>query len=122
MRRALDETSRRREKQLRFNEEHGIVPQGVKKEVRDLIDGVYVPPETPSAGTGDAAKLEAMGEKQVAKEIKKLEKAMLEYARNLEFEKAARARDQLLALKEKLFGAGGRHADEEALSAPDGGA
>jgi len=118
MRRALDETTRRREKQLRFNEERGIVPQGVKKEVRDLIDGVYAPSNDTDGGDAvEAARYEAMGEKQMAKEIRKLEKAMLEYARNLEFEKAARARDQLLALKRKVFGAGGQQADEDALNA-----
>ena len=118
MRRALDETTRRREKQLLFNEERGIVPQGVKKEVRDLIDGVYAPSDGMDGDDSlEAARFEAMGEKQIAKEIKKLEKAMLEYARNLEFEKAAQARDQLLALKQKVFGAGGQQADEDALNA-----
>ncbi len=119
MTRAIGETTRRRDKQLLFNETNGIVPQGVRKEVRDLIDGVYAPGGDQEALklSVDAARFEAMGEKQMAKEIKRLEKAMLEHARNLEFEKAAQARDQLLALKEKVFGAGGQQADREALGA-----
>ncbi|WP_345250596.1 excinuclease ABC subunit UvrB [Pigmentiphaga soli] len=117
MRRAIDETNRRREKQLLFNQEHGITPKGVRKEVRELIDGVYAAGDVDIARLADEARFEAMGEKQMAREIRKLEKAMLEYARNLEFEKAAKARDQLLALKEKAFGAGGQQADQEALDA-----
>lgn len=119
MEKAMGETQRRREKQILFNAENGIVPRGVKKEVRDLIDGVYAPNGDQEADklSIEAAKYEAMGEKQVGKEIKRLEKAMLEHARNLEFEKAAQARDQLTALKERLFGAGGQQADIEALGA-----
>lgn len=104
MRRALDETERRRVKQQAFNLEHGIVPRGVKKEVRELIDGVF-DPQARSAERGAAAPdYEAMSEKDLAREIKRLEKQMYEHAKNLEFEKAARVRDQLATLKQQVFG------------------
>ena len=109
MQKAIDETNRRRAKQMVFNREHGIVPRGVRKEVRELIDGVI---DTGGArgelkAAEAAADYAVMSEKQVAKEIKRLEKAMFDYAKNLEFEKAARTRDQLAVLREKVFGAGG---------------
>ena len=109
MRLAIDETARRREKQTQFNLEHGITPRGVNKQVRDLIDGVYAPSgdQEASKASEDALRMEAMGEKQLAKEIKRLEKAMLDHAKNLEFEQAAKARDQLAKLKEHVFGASG---------------
>lgn len=107
MRRAIDETERRRAKQIAFNAEHHITPRSVVKQVRDLIDGVY----SEKAGKAAArqqeiqnAWAEDMSEKDLAKEIKRLEKDMLEHARNLEFEQAARARDQLAALREKVLG------------------
>jgi excinuclease ABC subunit B len=110
MKLAIDETARRREKQTQFNLENGIVPRGVSKQVRDLIDGVYAPSGDQEAtkASEDAARVEAMGEKQLAKEIKRLEKAMLDHAKNLEFEQAAKARDQLAKLKEHVFGASGK--------------
>ena len=109
MTRAMGETERRRDKQIAFNLEHGIVPRSIVKKIRDLIDGVY------SEKSGkDVQKLELekalvedMSEKDVAREIKRLEKSMVEHARNLEFEKAARVRDQLHILKEQAFGAPG---------------
>ena len=109
MRRALDETARRRGRQEAFNTEHGIVPRGVVKEVRELIDGVYNPTaEREGRKAAEAsANYEVMSEKQVAREIKRLEKQMFEHAKNLEFEKAARVRDQLALLREQVFGAGG---------------
>ncbi len=112
MKKAMGETERRRAKQIAFNAEHGITPRGIVKEVRDLIDGVY---SDKGAGT-DAqvlaaevarARVEDMSEKDVAREIKRLEKLMLEHARNLEFEQAARVRDQLQVLKQRAFGAPG---------------
>ncbi len=110
MKLAIDETARRREKQTQFNLEQGITPRGVNKQVRDLIDGVYAPGADQDAARAseDALRVEAMGEKQLAKEIKRLEKAMLDHAKNLEFEQAARARDQLAKLKEQVFGASGK--------------
>jgi excinuclease ABC subunit B len=111
MRRAIDETERRRAKQLAYNAEHGIVPRGIRKQVKELIDGVVAE----KSGKDDlrlaqqAAEVEAMSEKDLGKRIKALEKQMLEFAKNLEFEKAARVRDQLAQLREQAFGAGGAH-------------
>ena len=107
MKRAIGETERRRVKQMAFNEANGITPAGIRKEIRELIDGVYSPHEARQEQlvAQETAKYEAMSEKQVSKEIKRLEKMMIEYAKNLEFEKAAQVRDQLGILKEQLFGA-----------------
>ncbi len=108
MRAAIDETNRRRAKQMRFNQDRGIVPRGVHKQVRELIDGVYDPAPARAAlkAASEAADYVVMDEKQVAREIKRLEKLMFEHAKNLEFEKAARVRDQLAVLREQVFGAG----------------
>src|SRR5512139_114790 len=109
MRKAIGETERRRVKQMAFNAEHGIVPQGIRKQVRDLIDGVV----SDKAARDDlqraqaAAEVEALSEKDLGKRIKLLEKQMLEHAKNLEFEKAARIRDQLALLREQAFGGPG---------------
>ncbi|MBN9427786.1 MAG: UvrB/UvrC motif-containing protein, partial [Burkholderiales bacterium] len=109
MRRALDETGRRRTKQLAFNAQHGIVPRGVSKQVRELIDGVYDPQQARQElkAAEQQSQYETMSEKRVAKEIKRLEKQMLDHAKNLEFEKAAQVRDQLAALKQRFFGSNG---------------
>ncbi|NEX61763.1 excinuclease ABC subunit UvrB [Noviherbaspirillum galbum] len=109
MKRAIGETERRRAKQIAFNEANGITPKGIKKEIRELIDGVYSPHEARQEllVAEGVAKYESMSEKQVSKEIKRLEKLMLEHSKNLEFEKAAQVRDQLHLLKEQLFGAPG---------------
>jgi len=109
MKKAMGETERRRNRQIAHNEANGITPRSIVKQVRDLIDGVY------SEKTGkemakldlERAKVEDMSEKDIAREIKRLEKQMLEHARNLEFEKAARVRDQLALLREQAFGASG---------------
>jgi len=109
MQKAIDETERRRAKQIAHNLAMGIVPKALNKKVRDLIDGVV------SAKTENdeikaakaAAEFEAMSEKDLGKRIKALEKQMLDHARNLEFEKAARVRDQLAQLREQAFGAPG---------------
>jgi excinuclease ABC subunit B len=109
MRKAIDETERRRVKQMAYNEANGVVPKAIVKRVKDLIDGVY------SEKSGKEAKqlevrqrqveeVQELSEKEMAKEIKRLEKEMLEFARNLEFEQAARARDQLAALKTRMLG------------------
>ncbi|MFZ2391124.1 excinuclease ABC subunit UvrB [Rhodoferax sp.] len=112
MRKAIDETQRRRVKQVAHNLAHGITPRSIVKEVRDLIDGVYSEKAGKEAEKleRDAlqrAQVEDMSEKDIAREIKRLEKLMMEHARNLEFEKAARVRDQLAILKEQAFGASG---------------
>ncbi len=112
MQRAIGETNRRRVKQVEHNLAHGITPRSIVKEVRDLIDGVYSEKAGREADKleRDAmqrAQVEDMSEKDIAREIKRLEKLMLEHARNLEFEKAARVRDQLGILKEQVFGAAG---------------
>ena len=106
MQRAIAETSRRREKQIGFNAEHGITPRGVSKRIKDIIDGVYDAEsvQTELKAAQQQAVYEAMDAKMVAREIKRLEKSMLECARNLEFEKAAAARDDLFRLKEQIFG------------------
>ena len=112
MKRAMAETERRRQKQLAHNTEHGITPVGVTKRIKDIIDGVY-----DSAGlqrelrvAQEVAKYEAMSEKALAREIKRLEKAMQEHAKNLEFEQAAAARDELFRLKQMVFGDSGHDA------------
>ena len=109
MKRAMDETERRRNKQLAFNKANNITPIGVKKQIRELIDGVYKVDEARAElmAALEQAKYESMSEKQISKEIKRLEKLMFDHSKNLEFEKAAQVRDQLHLLKEQLFGAPG---------------
>ncbi len=109
MRKAIDETERRRAKQIAFNTANGITPRGVVKRIKDIIDGVYDPNEVKAElmAAEERARYEDMSEKQVAKEIKRLEKKMLDHAKNLEFEQAAQVRDQLSKLKQQVFGAAG---------------
>jgi excinuclease ABC subunit B len=102
IKKALRETERRRSKQRAYNEQHRITPKGVMKRIKDLIDGVYDVSAAQEAR--EEARFEAMSEKQLAREIKALEKKMLEHAKNLEFEQAAAARDRLAELKKKVFG------------------
>lgn len=105
MRRAMDEMTRRREKQLLFNQKNNVTPRGVHKRIKDLIDGVYsiesAQQDLKSAQVN--ARYDAMNELQLTKEIKRLEKKMLSAAKNLEFEQAAQYRNELKALKSKLF-------------------
>ncbi len=112
MERAIGETERRRKKQIAHNLQQGITPRAIVKKVRDLIDGVYSEKAGKEAerlerDAEQRALVEDMSEKDVSREIKRLEKLMMEHARNLEFEKAARVRDQLGILKEQAFGAPG---------------
>ena len=115
---AMDETERRRTKQIAFNAAHGIVPRTVTKRIKDIIDGVYASEDTKSlvrvAEAG--ADYAAMDEKSLARAIRRLEKEMQEHARNLEFEKAAAARDELFRLRRRAFGA-----DEHGSAATPGG-
>jgi excinuclease ABC subunit B len=105
MRRALEETERRRNKQLSYNTARGITPRGVSKRIKDIIEGVYDHEEARSQRkvAQAEARYAEMDEKALTREVKQLEKAMLDAARNLEFERAAQLRDQLKALKERLF-------------------
>jgi excinuclease ABC subunit B len=105
MRRALAETERRRSKQLSYNTARGITPRGVSKRIKDIIEGVYDHEEARSQlkVAQAEARYAAMDDKALTREVKQLEKAMLEAARNLEFERAAQLRDQLRTLKERLF-------------------
>jgi excinuclease ABC subunit B len=106
MKAAIGETTRRRNRQLAWNEKMGITPIGVQKRIKDLIDGVY------DADSGKKqlraaqtrAKYVSMPEKDMERELKHIERDMLAAARNLEFEKAAELRDRLLELKEAMFG------------------
>ena len=112
MKKAIDETVRRRARQVAHNLAHGITPRSIVKEVRDLIDGVYSEKAGKEAerlerDAMQRAQVEDMSEKDISREIKRLEKLMMEHARNLEFEKAARVRDQLGILKAQAFGAPG---------------
>lgn len=112
MKKAMGETERRRAKQIAHNEAHGITPRAIVKQVKDLIDGVYSEKAGKDAQRLEQealqrARVEDMSEKDIAREIKRLEKQMLEHARNLEFEQAARVRDQLARLKDQAFGAHG---------------
>ena len=109
MRRAMDETERRRMRQIAFNTEHGITPRSVSKRIRDIIDGVYDQAAQArelkaSEDNQSGEALKEMNEKQLTREIKRLEQAMGKCAQNLEFEKAAQLRDELFRAKALLFG------------------
>ncbi len=107
MKLAIDETNRRRGVQMAFNEANGITPVGITKRVKDMIDGVYDKDEVQRErkAAQDQANYESLSEKQILKEMKRLEKAMHDAAKNLEFEKAAEFRDQLKKLRVKFYGA-----------------
>jgi excinuclease ABC subunit B len=112
MKRAMTETERRRNKQLAHNLAQGITPKSVHKRIKDIIDGIY--DEETAAGrkaelkaAQTRARYDALSEKELSKEIKRLEKEMTDAARNLEFEKAAAARDELFRLRKQVFGAEG---------------
>jgi len=106
MKAAIGETTRRRNKQLEWNAKMGITPIGVQKRIKDLIDGVYDADEgRKQLRTAQTkARYESMPEKDMEKELKHLERDMLDAARNLEFERAAQLRDRLIELKEAMFG------------------
>ena len=105
MRRAIDETERRRDIQLQFNKDNNITPRTVNKRIKDLIDGVY-DIESEQQNLKDEkiqARYDSMSEKQLTKEIKLQEKKMFKAAKNMEFEEAAKYRDELKKLKDLLF-------------------
>jgi excinuclease ABC subunit B len=122
MKRAIDETERRRARQLAVNQAEGITPRGVTKQVREMIDGVVSAQDdkTKLKSLAEAAEVEALSEKDLGKRIKALERQMLDHARNLEFEKAARVRDQLALLREQAFGAAGHDVNVIVPDAPKG--
>jgi len=101
MRRALDETGRRRARQLEFNEAHGITPQSIRKSVRDYMEAHGVHAEAPASGE----EAQRLSPAQAVKKIRRLEQEMHRLARNLEFEEAARVRDQIAALRRSSLGA-----------------
>ena len=107
MQAAIDETSRRRKKQLKFNKDNNITPVGITKKVKDIIESIQDEEEfkKQKAQSKSHRKYEDFTEPQIIKEIGKLEKAMQSSARNLEFEKAANTRDLIKFLKEKIYGA-----------------
>ncbi|MBB1594491.1 excinuclease ABC subunit B [Achromobacter sp. UMC46] len=102
MQRAMEETSRRRAKQQQFNIDNGITARGVQKAVRELIDGIVAPVQHDALEAAVPAEF-LKDEKALARELKRLEKLMMDHARNLEFEQAAAARDALTALKQRVL-------------------
>jgi excinuclease ABC subunit B len=109
MKAAIEETDRRRAKQVAFNLTHGIEPKSISKRIKDMIDGVYSVDDAREnrKAAQEEAKYDALSEKQLDQRIRKIEKEMLEAARNLEFERAASLRDELKALRDRLLAVGG---------------
>ena len=110
MQRAIDETERRRAKQLAFNEEHGITPRGVQKDIKEILEGATVPGSRSNKRKAQARAAEGQGDysglrtaKEITREIGRLEEQMFKHARDLEFEAAANLRDQVSALRERLI-------------------
>ncbi|MGH8261422.1 MAG: helicase-related protein, partial [Steroidobacteraceae bacterium] len=123
MRRAIDETNRRREKQLEYNRVHGITPRGIRKAVTDIMEGARAEPSAAAErrrggkrGRGadsraePGANLASLRPEALMREMKKLEAEMYKKARNLEFEEAARLRDEIERLKQAELGLAGRSA------------
>lgn len=98
--RALDETKRRRDKQLAFNEEHKIIPKGISKPITDIMEGAYA--ELHHQKKPKQNNIELLSEDELLKKMTQLEKQMLTHAKNMEFEEAAMIRDEVLLLKERL--------------------
>jgi excinuclease ABC subunit B len=109
MKAAIGETDRRRAKQVAFNLANGIEPKGISKRIKDLIDGVYDADEAKETKrvAREAQQVESLSEKQLEQRVRKLEKEMLDAARNLEFERAAHLRDELRLARDRLMEVGG---------------
>jgi excinuclease ABC subunit B len=111
MQRAITETTRRRDKQLAYNEAHGIIPRGVEKPIADVMEGARAEPAPRGGGSRGSKRTGSVGAgmgpaatpEQIAREIKRLEEAMLKHARELEFEEAAACRDAIDGLKARLL-------------------
>jgi excinuclease ABC subunit B len=96
MERAMEETSRRRERQVEYNTEHGITPASIVKQVADIMEASYpVPGRGPRKAAEDAPRYDLMSPEQLMRQVARLEKQMLKAARDLEFEEAARLRDEI---------------------------
>jgi len=105
MQRAIEETARRRTKQIAYNRKHGITPKSIVKQIREMIDGIYDPQEAQQSlkAAQQEAAYRLLSEKELTRKIKQVEKEMLASAKNLEFERAAKLRDELNRLKQQLF-------------------
>ena len=111
MRRALDETARRRDKQRRYNRVHGITPRGIHKAVADILEGAHPGAPLPAAQYAQVAEETVAYAREtpaaLAKKIKHLEQAMQRHARDLEFEQAARLRDEIQHLRQVMLNLSG---------------
>jgi excinuclease ABC subunit B len=106
---AISETNRRRAKQIQFNLDNGIVPKSVTKKIKDIIDGAYNVDEKRATQSSerkaaqDRKKYDVLSEKQMETAVKRVEREMMEAARNLEFEKAGKLRDELRMLRNRML-------------------
>jgi excinuclease ABC subunit B len=111
MRRALDETDRRRATQVLYNQKHGITPKTIIKQVADVMEAAYPVPGRTGRKAGDEKGVyELMSPEQLLKRAAKLEKKMLKHARDLEFEEAAKLRDEIQSMRAQGLGIGGAKA------------
>jgi len=124
MQRALDETDRRRRRQVEYNEEHGITPRGIQKSVSDIMEGARATAPMPGgrkrAGKGDLPAPADLRPETLVRQIKKLEAEMFKRARNLEFEQAAKLRDEIDRLKQLELGFPAPHPQSKAGKAAAG--
>jgi len=109
MQRAIDETNRRRAKQVEFNRTHGIEPRSIQKAVQDVMEGARATPrgkkgERRRRGRDEVVRYDRLSPEQVLARIQQLEKRMYQHARDLEFEQAARLRDEIGELRQQSVG------------------